>query len=163
MVTDNCTQQTDVGAIAPTNTEPNRMDWHKKERAAQMMAKDYRDKRKQRLENARQPLMLRVKLEELAKYTHVALQQFPKRERFIICADIKETIYEALQLTIRMERRYHKKTTLQDIDVSIDFLRVLIRESCSLGYISPNHLADWMKQVDECGMILGGLMKHFAK
>lgn len=156
MVTANCDLKTATGAAATVKN-----NWQQKEHAARIVAKDYRNKRKTKLENARQPLILRTKLEELARYSHIALQQFPKRERFILCADIKETIYGLLKLTIRAERQYYKKTTLQDLDINLDFLRVLIREACSLGYISPGHLASWMQQIDECGMILGGLIKHF--
>ena len=101
----------------------------RKEPALQIMNKDYENQRAQTFAHAHNPLILRTKLTELAEYSHIALQQFPKRERFILCADIKNAVFDALKLTIRMERRYHKKTTLQDIDVEIDFLRVLIREA----------------------------------
>ena len=133
----------------------------RKEPALQIMNKDYENQRAQTFAHAHNPLILRTKLTELAEYSHIARQLFPKRERFILCADIKNAVFDALKLTIRMERRYHKKTTLPDIDVEIDFLRVLIRESCNLGYITPSHSRDWMRHVDECGAILGGLMKYF--
>lgn len=105
--------------------------------------------------------MLRTKLNELIRYTHIALEQFPKREKYQLCADIKNSLYTATRLTIQMERRYYKKTTLQDIDIEIDFLRILVRLAYQLGYISIGHLEVWMTQVDEAGKILGGLIKYF--
>lgn len=128
-----------------------------------IVKKDYVNKRVERFEMTHNPSMLRTKLNELIRYTHIALEQFPKREKYQLCADIKNSLYTATRLTIQMERRYYKKTTLQDIDVEIDFLRTLVRLSYQLGYISTGHLQAWMEQVDEAGKILGGLIKYFAK
>lgn len=157
MVTDNCPLKTAGGAIAPPN-----LPSAQKKRAMRIVQKDYIGKREQRFDNARNPSILRTKLNELIHYTHIALEQFPKKEKYQLCADIKDSLYKATRLTIQMERRYYKKTTLQDIDVEIDFLRTLVRLSYQLGYISTGHLEAWMQQVDEAGKILGGLIKHFA-
>ena len=168
MVTENCGLQTDGAATAAPSEKELRQQADKarekelkKKRAARVICKEYVNRRRQKFANTHEPLILRTRLEQLATYSHIALQQFPKRERFILCADIKQAIFDALKLTIRMERRYHKKTTLQDIDVQIDFIRSLVRESCELGYITPGHLEAWMQDIDECGMILGGLQKAF--
>ncbi len=151
MSTENCTLPTDRPAIAGRD----------KQMIRKIVAKDYEDKRNKRFTEASSPLILHVKLEELIKYSHIALQQFPKKEKYQLCADIKNSLYEALHLTIRMEKRYHKKTTLQDIDTEIDFLRTLIRLSYNLKYITIGHLEAWMSQADEAGKIVGGLMKYF--
>lgn len=157
MVTENCPPETVGGAIAPPGLSAG------KRKAMRIVKKDYVNKRAERFEMTHNPSMLRTKLNELIRYTHIALEQFPKREKYQLCADIKNSLYTATRLTIQMERRYYKKTTLQDIDVEIDFLRTLVRLSYQLGYISAGHLQAWMEQVDEAGKILGGLIKYFEK
>lgn len=155
MVTENCTLETAGGAVAPPGLSAG------KRKAVRIVKKDYANKRAERFETTHNPSMLRTKLNELIRYTHIALEQFPKREKYQLCADIKNSLYTATRLTIQMERRYYKKTTLQDIDIEIDFLRTLVRLAYQLGYISIGHLEVWMTQVDEAGKILGGLIKYF--
>ncbi|MGL6014989.1 MAG: diversity-generating retroelement protein Avd [Selenomonadaceae bacterium] len=111
---------------------------------------------------AKNPLMLQTKFEEIQVYTHDTLVQFPKRERFLLCAEINSAVDEAMHLIIRMKLRYFKKTTLQDIDVEIDYLRTLVREADALKYISHGKLNEWMSHLDEAGCILGGLVKYYS-
>ena len=157
MVTENCCLQTGGGAIAP----PHAGIPAKKKKALKIVMNDFQSRRERSIENAHNPSILRAKLNELIRYTHIALQQFPKKEKYQLCADIKNSLYQATRLTIQMERRYYKNTTLQDIDIEIDFLRTLVRLSYELKYISVGHLQAWMEQVDEAGKILGGLIKYF--
>ncbi|MCI7330225.1 MAG: diversity-generating retroelement protein Avd [Selenomonadaceae bacterium] len=112
--------------------------------------------------HAKQPLILQVKLEDLQLYTHKALFQFPKNERFLLCADIKNSVAECMHLTIRMKKKYTKKTTLQEIDIELDYLRTLIRTAHRCGYITEHKWISWVGRVDECGKILGGLLKFYA-
>jgi len=107
------------------------------------------------------PLALQTKFEEIMQYSHMALKQFPKNERFQLCADIKQAVDTAMHLIIRMQKRYAKKTTLQDIDVEIEYLRVLVRSANAYGYINTHKLQVWMKHVDEAGRICGGLIKFY--
>jgi len=158
MVTENCCLQTDGGAIAPPHVGMPA----KKKKAFKIVMNDFQSRRERSIENTHNPSILRAKLNELIRYTHIALQQFPKKEKYQLCADIKNSLYQATRLTIQMERRYYKKTTLQDIDIEIDFLRTLVRLSYELKYISVGHLQAWMEQVDEAGKILGGLIKYFS-
>jgi len=96
------------------------------------------------------------------QYSHNKMLQFPKSEKYRLCSDIKECLSTALHETIRMQKKYYKKTTLQDIDVEIEYLRTLVRASYAYRYISSGTLGEWMHHVDEAGCILGGLIKHFA-
>lgn len=62
---------------------------------------------------------------------------------------------------IRMKKKYYKKTTLQDIDVGIDYLRTLVRHANYAGYISVGKRGEWIGHLDEAGRIVGGLQKAF--
>ena len=104
-------------------------------------------------------LKLLVQLEELDEYSRKALQQFPKVEKFILCAEIRETNANLIKLTIRAAKRYHKKTTLQDFDIELYYLRVLVRESYDLKYINAHRFEVWSDKITEVGKIFGGWMK----
>ena len=111
--------------------------------------------------NAHNPLMLQTKFEEIQWYTHEALFQFPKKERYLLCAEIQNAVAETMHHIIRMKKKYYKKTTLQDIDVEIDYLRVLVRHAHQAGYISIGKRGEWIEHLNEAGKIVGGLQKAF--
>lgn len=118
--------------------------------------------RERRFATAHEPLMLQIKLEQIMQFSHERMTQFPKSEKYRLCSEIKECISDALHDTIRMQKKYYKKNTLQDIDVEIEYLRVLVRAAYSYRYISSGTLGVWMQHVDEAGSILGGLIKYFS-
>ena len=63
-------------------------------------------------------LIVYQKMLELLEYGYVALRQFPKSEKFGLAADIKNQMYDVLRLIIVVNKRYHKKTTMQELDIS---------------------------------------------
>ena len=71
--------------------------------------------RRTMFDNAKNPLILQTKFEDFQRYTHEALFQFPKKERFLLCGQIQTATDEAMQLIIRFRLKYYKKTTLEDI------------------------------------------------
>lgn len=113
------------------------------------------------LDNARNPLMLRTKWEEVQMYSHNALLQFPRKERYLLCAQIETAVENTMLEIIRFEHKTYKKDTLQKIDIGLDYLRTLIRESRNYGYISTHTLGVWTGHVDEAGRILGGLVRFY--
>ena len=73
-------------------------------------------------------LKLLARLEELDAYTHRVVMQFPKFERHVLSAEIRGCMAACLRLTVRAAKRYHKKTTLEDLDIELAFLRILVRK-----------------------------------
>ena len=61
------------------------------------------------------PFYLKTKTEDMIKYGKKAVAMFPRRERQTADA-IRETMLEMYRLTIMIERKYYKKTTLQELD-----------------------------------------------
>ena len=80
-------------------------------------------------------LLIRQKCEEMIAYGYVALRQFPKFERHVLAAEMRNAMWEVLRLIVVCNKRYHKKTTLQDLDAQLDLLRTQVRISKQLGYI----------------------------
>ena len=104
-------------------------------------------------------LKLLARLEELDTYTHTVVMQFPKFERHVLSAEIRACMAACLRLTVRAAKRYHKKTTLEDLDIELAFLRILVRKAHALGYISTHRYEVWIRNVEEAGRMLGGWLK----
>lgn len=114
-------------------------------------------------DRAHSPLMLQTKFEDIQRYTHEALFQFPRKERYLLCAQIQQAVADAMHHIIRMKKHYYKKTTLQDVDIEIDYLRTLVRHAHYAGYISTGKRGEWIAHLDEAGRIVGGLQKHYKE
>lgn len=105
-------------------------------------------------------LKILTKIEELDVFARIALRQFPKYEKFLLSADIRNGMTELKRYAIRAGKRYYKKTTLQDLDIEVEIMRSYIRESNMLGYIDDGRLGVWIGRVDEIGNIVGGWLKN---
>lgn len=104
-------------------------------------------------------LIIRKKIEDMIHYGYVAIKRYPKSERYALAADTKEAMYDLLELTIRANKRYHKKTTLQDMDIKLEFLRYLTRLGMELGVLPFKQYEVWNRYLSEIGRLLGGWMK----
>lgn len=100
-----------------------------------------------------------TKMEELDAYAHKALIQFPKYERHVLCAEIRIGMAEVIKLTIRAGKRYYKKTTLQDLDIQIEYMRSLIRKAHALEYINHQRYKVWSGHLNEIGAMVGSWIK----
>ena len=72
-------------------------------------------------------LLIRQKVEAMIEYGHCALRQFPKSERHVLSAEIRSSMWALLRLVIVCNKRYHKKTTLQDLDAELDQVRASVQ------------------------------------
>jgi len=68
-------------------------------------------------------LQVRLKVEEMIHYAYAALRQFPKSEKHVLSAEIRQCMFRILRLVIICNRRYYKKTTMQDLDSELALLR----------------------------------------
>ncbi|MCK9514107.1 MAG: diversity-generating retroelement protein Avd [Pigmentiphaga sp.] len=104
-------------------------------------------------------LKILTKLEELDAYSHKVALQFPKYERHVLSAEIRTTLNRLLHLTVTAAKRYHKKTTLHDLDIEVEYLRALIRKAWRLRYITEHRYEIWSRHIDEIGRMVGGWIK----
>lgn len=111
----------------------------------------------------RDPLLILGKIEDMMLYAYPVLNAYPKYERFVLAADIKRCMDQAMERTIEVNKKYYKKTTLQELDVEIDKLRKYVRLSYRLKYIDFKKYKQWSEQVNEIGRMLGGWMASTKK
>lgn len=107
-------------------------------------------------------LLIRQRCEAMIEYGHAAIRQFPKIERHVLGAEIRHTMWSILRLIVICNRRYHKKTTLQDLDAELDLLRAQVRLAKNMGYLDFRKYEHWAKLNDEIGRMVGGWVKSFA-
>lgn len=110
-------------------------------------------------------LKILQKTYDMIQYGTICLRQFPKSEKYALATDIKESMYALLRLIIIANKRYYKKTTLQDIDVELDTLRTLIRLAADneFKFIPLRKYEIWSKMLAEIGRMLGGWMKSIKQ
>lgn len=104
-------------------------------------------------------LAIRQKIEDMMAYAYQAIRQMPKSEKFSLGADIRASMIKLLQLVIRCNKRFTKKTTMQDLDIELDTLRGLVRVAHNLNMIPFKKYAIWSEKLDEIGRMIGGWFK----
>jgi len=110
-------------------------------------------------------LIILEKTKEMLQYGNQVLLHFPKCERFSLVVDIKKSMYEIFRLCIIANKKYYKKTTLQNLDIEIEVLRgfLVYAVSPEVKYISIKKYEIWSKKINEIGNILGGWIKSQKK
>lgn len=94
----------------------------------------------------------------MIQYAYAPLRNFPKSEKHVLSAEIRQCMFRLLRLVIVVNRRYHKKTTMQDLDAELDLLRSLVRLSMELAYLPFRQYEIWSRQLAEIGRMVGGWM-----
>lgn len=106
------------------------------------------------------------------KLLNIYLNHFPSHERHGLALRIRNTAYEMYDYVIEAQKRYHKKTTLTNLDIKHEQLRMQVRLAFELGYFghpetekisteklnTKRYLAISLK-IDEIGKIVGGWVK----
>ena len=122
--------------------------------------------------------ILNRKFMEFIKLLNVYLNHFPKHEKYALSNRIRSTAYEVYDYISEGQKRYHKKTTLTNLDIAHEKLRMQIYLAYELGYFrfrdakedseSPQGLEKHRylaitKLNDELGRMIGGWIKKIKK
>lgn len=99
-------------------------------------------------------------LDRLDVYSHKALLQFPKYERFLLCAEIRSSLSTIERLVVTAWLRFHKQSTFRDLDIEKEVLKRWVVKSRRLGYITPGRSTEWIDIIDTLGRQIGGWIKH---
>lgn len=84
-------------------------------------------------------LLIAQKVEEMIKYGYVAVRQFPKSERHVLSQELRLSMWRLLRLVIICSKRYHKKTTLQELDAELELLRLRLNNKTQVFPVGQRH------------------------
>ena len=98
-----------------------------------------------------------------------AIRNFPRADRQT-AAEIRRSMLAAYRLAIILEKKYYKKTTVQELDVELAVLRHLIRMARDVRFsgatahppLSPRKYEVWARYLDEIGKLIGGYIKSLG-
>jgi hypothetical protein len=106
------------------------------------------------------------------------LGHFPRHEKHALANRIRNIAYEVYDLIIEAQKRYYKKTTLTNLDIAHEKLRMQLYLAYELGYFrfkdgrksdkKPNELEEHRflvisKLNDELGKMIGGWIKKIKE
>ena len=80
--------------------------------------------------------IMNQKFFEMIKLLKIYLNHFPKDEKFALCLSIRNTAYEVFDLITESQKRYYKKTSLTNLDIKHEQLRMKIYLANELGYFN---------------------------
>jgi four helix bundle protein len=104
-------------------------------------------------------LIVYQKMLELLQYSYIALKQFPKSEKFGLGADIKTQMYKIIELIVAANKRYYKKTTMQELDIAHEILRRQVEMAKDLHFLPFRKYELMIVKIDEVGRLIGGWKK----
>jgi len=121
---------------------------------------------------------LNRKFMEFIKLLNIYLNHFPKHEKYALSNRIRNTAYEVYDLITEGQKRYLKKTTLTQLDITHEKLRMQLYLAYELGYFrfrdgresdkSPAQLEEKRfttisRLNDELGKMIGGWIKKIKE
>ncbi|MFT7880821.1 MAG: four helix bundle protein [Sulfurimonas sp.] len=74
------------------------------------------------------------KMTDLIKLANVNLNHFPRHEKYGLSQEIRRVMYDVYNLIVEGEKRYHKKTSLTELDTKHQQLRMMLKLAYELGY-----------------------------
>ncbi len=104
-------------------------------------------------------LQVQQKVYDMILYAYPALEQMPKSQKFSLAQDIKKCMDKILRLVITANKKYTKKTTLQELDIEVAALKVYIRVAVDLTYLPLKKYEVWSGQLVEIGKMVGGWIR----
>ena len=112
------------------------------------------------------------KMTDLIKLANVNLNHFPRHEKYGLSQQIRNTMYEVYNLIVEGEKRYHKKTSLTELDVKHQQLRMMLKLAYELDYFKYHNGKTDRSQtetdrrylalnslINEVGAMVGGWIK----
>ncbi len=109
-----------------------------------------------------QDLVIFQKVYDLILWLHPTVNKFPKSQRFVLGQQIENTVLEILKGTIQANQESNKLPYFKQISIDLDKLRILIRLTKDLKFISIRQYQFVAEKINEIGKILGGWMKKFS-
>lgn len=109
--------------------------------------------------NDLQNLKLFQKSYDYYEWVYPHLKNYPKSERFTLVQKIEDSLLELLSLVIMARKTDDNQKFLEEADRELEKLRVFMRLSKDLEFISIGLYEDSSEKLDEIGKLLGGWMQ----
>ena len=110
------------------------------------------------------------------KLLNIYLNHFPSHEKHGLALKIRQTAYDMYDYIVEAQKRYHKKTTLTNLDIKHEQLRMQVRLAFELSYLGHPKTEKMSLQklnakrylvisasIDEIGKIIGGWIKSLKQ
>ena len=107
----------------------------------------------------KEDLHIQQKIYDMILYAYPALEQMPKSQKFSLAQDMKHCMDKIMRLTISANKKYTKRTTLQELDVEVAALKVYLRIAYDLRYLPPKKYEVWSGMMVEIGKMVGGWIR----
>lgn len=104
-------------------------------------------------------LVIYQKHYDLILYSFPIINRFPRSQKFVLGQQIENCMVNISRMIIRANKKYNKKSTLYEIDILLEELRLLIRIAKDLHILSIKQYGIIAKKVNEIGRLLGGWIK----
>ena len=117
----------------------------------------------QEIKDKNQGLLIKQRCEDMLEYGYTALRQYPKSEKYTLAAETKNIMYRLLKLIIVCNKKYYKKTTMQELDVELDLLRSFVRLGNTMQFLDFKKYEVWSAKIDEIGRMIGGWFRYIRQ
>lgn len=107
----------------------------------------------------RSGLIILQKTKDLMMYLYPTWTKYPRSEKLGFVADYKKCLFAFLTHIITAQKKYFKKTTLQDADVQLELLRMFNDLSYDMRFIDEKRYQLISERLCEIGRLLGGWIK----
>lgn len=111
---------------------------------------------------------------ELGKLLNIYCNHFPSHERHALARRMRETFYGMFDLITEGRKRYHKKTTLTQLDITHEQLRMQAAMANELGYfgfkvgrkvdtaerLERHRYLALSRLIDQVGRMIGGWIRQ---
>ncbi len=104
-------------------------------------------------------LLIQQRIYDMILCAYPALEQMPKSQKFSLAQDMKHCMDKIMRLTISANKKYTKRTTLQELDVEIAALKIYLRIAYDLRYLPPKKYEVWSGMMVEIGKMVGGWIR----
>lgn len=110
---------------------------------------------------------------EMVRLLNTYLNHFPKHEKYGLALEIRRTAYSLYGFITEAQKRYQKKTSLTNMDICHEQLRMFVRLANELGYFefkdgaktdgcsestAERRYLALSRRIDEIGRMIGGWM-----
>ena len=104
-------------------------------------------------------LIILQRAKDAMKYLYTSWVKYPRSEKLGFVVDYKKCLFQFLIYIITAQKKYYKKTTLQDADVQLELLRLFNDLSYDLRFIDEKRYQLISERFNEIGRLLGGWIK----